>query len=295
MLRPPSPARAPAGAAMPVTPPPAPARRARRRARHQSVRPAGPVASLAGVLAATSTLVPAFAALKRVAPAASARIPPLYCSLLARALGVEIALSGTPATGAVLYVSNHLSWLDILVLGARLDGDFVAKHEVGQMALVNLLANLRDTIYVERERRGRSATQASEVAERLRTGRNVILFPEGTSNDGVRILPFKSTLFAGLDRAPGARVQPVTLAYTHLNGLPLTRNRLLELAWIGDMELAPHALDMSRLGRVRAEIVCHPPVRPADFADRKALTRHCHGAITACYRNLVRGEPEPLQ
>lgn len=260
--------------------------------RPRAFRPSGPVATMAGALAATGTLVPAFVALRALAPAASVRIPELYCAILARALGVQVRLSGEPARGSVLYVANHLSWLDILVLGARLEGAFVAKHEVGQMALVNGLARLRETIFVERERKSRAASQASEVAARLRAGGNVILFPEGTSNDGLRILPFKSTLFAGLETAAGARVQPVTIAYTELNGLPLTRSRLLELAWIGDMELAPHALDMSRIGRVRAEIHCHPPVRPADFPDRKALARHCHGAIATSYRQLVRGEPE---
>lgn len=266
-----------------------PARRA------PAFRPGGPVKTVASALAATGTLVPAYVALRALAPAASVRIPELYCAILARSLGVQVGLRGKVASGAVLYVANHLSWLDILVLGARLEGAFVAKHEVGQMALVNTLARLRDTIFVERERRSRAASQASEVAARLRRGGNVILFPEGTSNDGVRILPFKSTLFAGLDAAPDARVQPVTLAYTELNGLPLTRSRLLELAWIGDMELAPHALDMSRIGRIRAEVHCHPPVRPADFPDRKALARHCHAAVEARYRRLVRGEREAAQ
>ncbi|MFN7173651.1 MAG: lysophospholipid acyltransferase family protein [Thermaurantiacus tibetensis] len=264
----------------------------RRPRRAPPFRPSGPVKTLAGAIAATGTLVPAYVALRNFVPGARSRIPSLYCGVLARALGVEVLMRGEPASGGVLYVANHLSWLDILVLGSRLDGAFVAKHEVGRMALVNLLAGLRETIYVERERRSRAAVQAGVVAERLRAGGNVILFPEGTSNDGVRIYPFKSTLFAGLELAGEARVQPVTIAYTALNGLPLTRNRLLELAWIGDMELAPHALDVSRLGRVRAEILCHPPVRPADFPDRKALARHCEAVIGASYRRLVRGDAE---
>ncbi len=260
--------------------------------RPRAFRPSGPVKTMAGALAATGALVPTFVALKTLAPAASARIPELYCAIVARALGVRIELSGEPATGSVLYVANHLSWLDILVLGARLEGAFVAKHEVGDMPFVNTLARLRDTIFVERERRSRSASQVGDIGRRLRDGGNVILFPEGTSNDGLRVLPFKSTLFAGLETVPEARVQPLTLAYTELNGLPLTRSRLIELAWIGDMELAPHALDMSRIGRVRAVIHCHPTVRPAEFPDRKALARHCHAAIAASYRGLVRGERE---
>jgi 1-acyl-sn-glycerol-3-phosphate acyltransferase len=86
------------------------------------------------------------------------------------------------------------------------------------------------------------------------------------------------------------RIQPLTIAYTHLNGLPLTRNRLMDIAWIGDMELAPHAIDFMKLGRVNATILCHPPVKRSDFADRKALARHCHRVISDGYHQLMRGQ-----
>jgi 1-acyl-sn-glycerol-3-phosphate acyltransferase len=254
-------------------------------------RPAGPWRTVPGAIALTGTMVPAYAALKPMNGAIRLHMPRLYHSLLARSFGIHIRLEGRPATGSVLYVSNHLSWLDIPVLGAKLPGSFVAKHEVSEMAVVKHLANLQDTIYVARSARHRSAEQAAAVRARLSAGGNVILFPEGTSNDGVRILPFKSTLFAGLEGelASQVRVQPVTIAYTELNGLPLTRSRQLELAWIGDMELAPHAFDVMKLGRLKAGVLCHPPVRPADFADRKALARHCQAEVEAGYRRLTRG------
>ncbi|MFQ3666517.1 MAG: lysophospholipid acyltransferase family protein [Sphingomonadaceae bacterium] len=246
--------------------------------------------TVAGALAATGALVPTYLAVRNLSPRARLRLQTLYLDWLARSIGLRLHVHGEPAPGPVLFVSNHLSWLDIVALGARLEGAFVAKAEVGRMALVNFLANLRETIYVEREQRSRASDQANRIVERLAAGGNVILFPEGTSNDGLRIFPFKSTLFAGLDQLSEVRIQPITIAYTELNGLPLTRNRLLELAWIGDMELAPHAMDVSRLGRVRADIVAHEAVRAADFPDRKALARHCRTEIEASYRRFTRGQ-----
>ena len=269
-------------------------RRGSRRARRQgerAFRPHGVLQSAAGLLVATGTLVPLFLGLRPFAPEASTRLPRLYHSILSRGFGVEVELLGTAASGSVLYVANHLSWMDIPVLGSRLHAAFVAKSEVSAMPFVRNLANMAGTIYVERERRSRSAEQVNAISARLAEGRNLILFPEGTSNDGVRLLPFKTTLFAGLhgSLADKVRVQPVSIAYTELNAMPATRNRQLEIAWIGDMELAPHALDFARMGRVRAQILCHPPVRPADFPDRKALARHCQQQVEAGYRQLTRG------
>ncbi len=251
----------------------------------------GAVKSVAGTLAATGALVaPAY-----VSHLVNARrvgmTPQLWHKIVSRALGVKVSLSGEHLSGSVLYVANHLSWLDIPVLGSQLHGSFVAKAEVGSMAFVSFLADMQRTIYVERGRRTASVSQAGDIQSRLKQGDNVILFPEGTSNDGVRLLPFKSTLFSVMD-APGMedfRIQPVTLAYTHLNGLPLTRSRLLEIAWIGDMELGSHAMKFMQLGRIKAQIVCHPPVHRSDFPDRKALARHCQRVVASSYSKLMRG------
>lgn len=251
----------------------------------------GPVKTMAGALFATGALLPPTYAARLVDSKVADAMPRLWHKAVSRSLGVSSTLVGSAASGSVLYVVNHLSWLDIPVIGSHLKGSFVAKAEVGDMGVVGFFADMQDTIYVERERRSRSASQASAIQERLATGDNVILFPEGTSNDGVRILPFKSALFSAIEGAGGdaIRIQPVTIAYTHLNGLPLTRNRLIELAWIGDMELGSHALDFMRLGRIEARILCHAPVRRVDFADRKALARHCQTVISAGYRQLTRG------
>lgn len=266
--------------------------RENRALRDQPFQRIGHVKTMAGTLAATGMLLPPALTLKLLGRDGGGRVPRTWHRVVSRSLGVQSRLVGARASGSVLYVSNHLSWLDIPVLGGHLSGSFVAKAEVGEMGLVGLLAGLQNTIYVERDQRRRSAEQAGSIEARLRSGDNVILFPEGTSNDGVRVLPFKSTLFSVVDgrAASDIRIQPISLAYTHLNGLPLTRQRLMEIAWIGDMELGPHALEFMQLGRIDARILCHEPVRREDFPDRKALARHCHGVISTGYQKLMRGE-----
>jgi 1-acyl-sn-glycerol-3-phosphate acyltransferase len=249
------------------------------------------VKSVTGALAATGALLgPAYA--HRLVDKRAGIIPMLWHKAVGRSLGLHVDLEGEPADGSVLYVSNHVSWLDIPLLGSRLRGSFVAKAEVGQMGLMGLLADVQDTIYVQRERRQQAADQASAIQQRLRNGGNIILFPEGTSGDGVRVLPFKTSLFGVVEGedAETVRIQPVTIAYTHLNGLPLTRHRMMDIAWVGDMELGAHAFELMRLGRIEARIVCHTPVRRRDFTDRKALARHCHDVISAGYSQIMRGQ-----
>lgn len=249
----------------------------------------GPVKTFAGALAATGALLPPAYAM-RLMNGHSGRMPQMWHQAVSRALGVRSRLVGQPASGSVLYVLNHLSWLDIPVVGAHLHASFVAKHEVSSMGVVGFFADMQHTIYVERERRTRTASQANDIQARLREGDNIILFPEGTSNNGVQILPFKSSLFSVVEGegTEEIRIQPVTLAYTHLNGLPLTRNRLIELAWLGETELAPHAFDCMRLGRIDARILCHEPVHRADFSDRKSLARHCQTVISQGYQKMMR-------
>lgn len=253
----------------------------------------GPAKTLLGTAAAASVLVPAQMVLRRVSrPGDLARLPLLFHKAFARALGIEVRAHGRPARrGGVLFISNHLSWADIPVLGSRIPGAFVAKSEVDEWAGINFFAGLANTLYVERENRLLAGHQRNRIAERLSQGGDVILFPEGTSNDGVSVLPFKSSLFA-VAEGPGTEeflIQPVSVAYTRLNGLPITRERLPEIAWIGDMELVPHAVEFMSLGRIRAEIAFHAPVRAADFAGRKALAQHCHTVVANGYRRLMRG------
>jgi 1-acyl-sn-glycerol-3-phosphate acyltransferase len=234
--------------------------------------------------------VPVHLLSRKVSKRAAANLPVLFHRWFTRALGIRTRLHGAPARkGGVLFVGNHVSWTDIPVVGSRLRGAFVAKSEVGAMGPVGWFADLQSTIYVDRDRRRDAGAQANGIAARLTGGGNVILFPEGTTGSGQRVLPFKSSLFAAADGVEDVLIQPFSIAYTRINGLPVTRDRIAEVAWIGDMELGPHATDFMRLGKVRAEILLHDAVRPVDFADRKALARHCHRLVANGYARLMRG------
>ncbi len=251
----------------------------------------GPMKALAGTVAAAGVLIPAELVMRRFRPRGRARLPWLFHNALARSLGIRVKVHGRRARrGGVLFVANHISWADIPVLGSLVQAAFVAKADVGQIALVGWLADLSRTVYVDRDRRQASGDQRNAIQARLGARENVILFPEATTGDGVAVLPFKSALFAAVGDDPALVIQPVTIAYTRLNGLPITRENLPDIAWIGDTELWPHAVAFTAMGRVRCDVVFHPPVAAADFADRKALSRHCRAVIAAAYRGLMRGE-----
>lgn len=223
-------------------------------------------------------------------PRGRQRLPQLFHKALTRSLGIRVKVHGRPARdGGILFVSNHVSWADIPVLGSLVRAAFVAKADVEQIKVVGWLADLSRTLYVERDRRQSSGDQRNAIHQRLSARENVILFPEATTGDGVAVLPFKSALFAAVGDDPAVVIQPVTIAYTRLNGLPITRENLPDITWIGDTDLVPHAIEFTALGRVRAEVVFHAPVRAADFADRKALARHCREVVAHAYRDLMRG------
>lgn len=265
----------------------APLKRARHAVRFQRF---GVAKGIAGALATAGLLVPAELVLRGVAGRNKARLPTVFHRALSRSLGIRIICHGQPARKAsVLFVANHLSWADIPVLGARINGAFVAKSEVGGWGMVGWLATLARTVYVDRGRPSKAGDQRDAIGERLARGENIILFPEGTNSDGARMLPFKSSLFAVTDGLPDLLIQPVTIAYTRVNGMPVTRDRLPDLAWVGETELMPHATAFMALGRVRAEIIFHPAVQASDFASRKTLARHCENVIGAGYRKLMRG------
>lgn len=208
-----------------------------------------------------------------------------YFAVCAPLLGFRVVCRGVPVSPSrpALFVANHASYLDIVILGSVLDACFVAKNEVAGWPGFGFLARIANTVFVDRKR-GASARERDQLTTRLAGGDSLILFPEGTSNDGNRMLPFKSSLFAvaqltGPDGNP-LPVQPVSVAYTRLDGQPMGRAFRPFFAWYGDMTLAGHLFAAIGLGRVTVEVVFHPAVTIADFADRKALAHHCHDVVS---------------
>jgi lyso-ornithine lipid O-acyltransferase len=194
----------------------------------------------------------------------------------------------------VMYVCNHISWIDISVIGSILSGCFVAKAELESWPIFGPLADLQRTIYIKREERLRANEQAETIANRLARGENIILFPEGTSGLGHVVLPFKSSLFAITDdlRLHNLRIQPVTLSYTHLNGLPLLRAQRALIAWVADMGFGSHAVQLLSQSSLRALVQFHPTLRRSDFSNRKTLSAACEAVISAGLQRANMGRVE---
>ncbi|AWJ88527.1 1-acyl-sn-glycerol-3-phosphate acyltransferase [Azospirillum baldaniorum] len=252
---------------------------------------------LAVYLLWTLLLVPVQALAVAVRSPLRFRIPRFYHRVCAAILGIGVVVRGERATdGPVLFVSNHSSYLDITVLGSVIPGSFVAKSEVAGWPFFGALAKLQQTVFVERKARSGVEKQRDELGARLDAGDSLILFPEGTSSDGNRTLPFKTALFAVAARRIGDRpltVQPVSIAPTRLDGIPMGIAFRPCYAWYGDMDLAPHLWTVFTLGRMTVEVEFHPPVTIDGFSSRKALADHCQRAVARGVERAVSGKPPP--
>jgi lyso-ornithine lipid O-acyltransferase len=192
-------------------------------------------------------------------------------------MGLRITVTGTPMTEKGAVVANHSSWLDIFALNAVQRVYFVSKSEVERWPLIGWLARATGTVFIARK--GSEAKRQQALFEaRLRAGHKLLFFPEGTSTDAIRVLPFKSTLFAaffthGLDHI--LHIQPVTVIYHAPKGQDPRY-----YGWWGNMDFAPHLLHtLSTLRQGRVEVIFHPPVAVDAFAGRKALAAHCEAVI----------------
>jgi lyso-ornithine lipid O-acyltransferase len=195
----------------------------------------------------------------------------MFCGLL----GMHVRLIGVPARAsgrAVVFVSNHSSWIDVPVLGGRLEGCFVSKGEVATWPLVNAIARLGRTVYVSRQR-GLIRQERDNMRARLAEGDNLILFPEGTTSDGSRVMPFRSSFFAVGEGPDPPLIQPVSVVYDRLAGLPIGRATRSLFAWYGDMDLASHYWRLARHQGLRVTVLLHTPLDPAAFPNRKALSQ----------------------
>lgn len=221
----------------------------------------------------------------RTSPRLAVALPLFYHRICLRILGMRVERHGAGnGRHPTLFVVNHCSYLDIAVLGSLIGGSFVAKAEVAGWPLFGWLAKLQRTVFVDRQRRAGVSGQRDEIANRLEAGDDLILFPEGTSSDGNRILPFKTALFAVAERRVAGRplvVQPVTIAYVRLDGIPLGHGLRPFYAWYGDMDLGGHLWKAAGLGDCTVAVEFHPPVTIDDFGSRKALAAHCRAEIVA--------------
>jgi 1-acyl-sn-glycerol-3-phosphate acyltransferase len=217
--------------------------------------------------------------------------PRFYHRWTCRALGLKVAVIGTPNTGRpTLFVSNHTSYLDIEVLGSLLEVSFIAKSDMIDWPLFGWLARLQRSVFVDR-RPTNVGDHANDVATRLGAGDNLVLFAEGTTSDGNRVLPFKSALFTVAEQASPDRpltIQPVSIVATALDGMPLGRSLRPIYAWYGDMPLLPHVWHVMKLGRLTVTVEFHPPFAAGGIS-RKHLAALCEAAVDAGVARAITG------
>jgi lyso-ornithine lipid O-acyltransferase len=261
-------------------------------------------AVLIGFALLTLPLMPVQALLLRTSLRGARAFPHWYHRQVCRLLGIRLHIEGAiERDKPVLVVANHSSWLDIPVLSAVAPVSFIAKKEVGGWPFVSQLARLQRSVFVDRTRRTAVAGTASQMAHRLSTGDALVLFAEGTSTDGNRVLPLRTSLFGAVmpgrndELAPSrAVVQTCAVVYGQLHGLPIDRAGRSLVGWYGDMEMGRHAWELLKAGPLDVSIRIGAPVAFSAFAGRKELARHAEDQLRESVVRLLRNRPldEPV-
>ena len=210
--------------------------------------------------------------------------PRVFLGLAGRCAGLRVRTEGVPLRDHVLFVANHVTWLDILALGGATGAAFVSRDDVEGWPLVGWAAALNDTIYVARQARREVHGQADRLRRALAAGRAVALFPEGTTDHA--ILRFRPSLFASLfPPLPNVKVQPIAVDYGPL---------VAEIAWVGDEPAGANARRvLSRRGTIPLVLRFLEPVDPHATADRKLLAGRCRAEVVAAL-DASEAEPQPL-
>ena len=221
-----------------------------------------------------------------------------YCVLCAL-LRIRVRVVGNPVRDrAVLFVSNHVSWVDIVVIGSVTPVAFVAKREVASWPLVGITAKMQRTVFVDRGRRHQTGDAVGEIVKRVASGTSVVLFAEGTSSDGNRVLPFRSALLGAIeDQSGGGSIlmQPMAITYIRQHGLPMGRQHRPLVAWYGDLDFMPHIKAFIERGAVDALVTYGDPV-PADRdIDRKAMSKRLEETVRELLVTALRGRPMSVE
>lgn len=200
--------------------------------------------------------------------------PQVYLAYSARCLGLRVRMEGLPLQSHVLFVSNHVTWLDIFALGGATGAVFVSRDDVERWPVMGWLAGLNDTIYVARQARREVHGQADALRRALLAGRAVALFPEGTTEGGHVVLPFRPTLLASLFPAlPSVQVQPVAIDYG---------DDAEEIAWIGAEPAGENVKRVvGRRGTIAVTLRFLQPVDPHRAGDRKTLATWAQAEVEA--------------
>ena len=223
------------------------------------------------------------------------RFPRWFHKKLLKCIGIDVVKRGRPSKhGPTLFVCNHISYLDIPILGSLVDGSFVAKAEISRWPFFGWLAKMQYSLFIDREPKN-AAKHAEALKQRLEQSENLFLFPEGTTCSGVRVETFKSSLFSVAQIKPNGKpvlVQPVSIAYTHLDGMRMGRNFRFFFSWFGSQDLAPHLAEALMLGKLKVIVEFHPVVTIEEFGRRQALAKHCFDQISDSMAEAIVGRSQ---
>lgn len=242
---------------------------------------------LFGFLCLTLPLMPVQFVLALLDSRAARLLPWYYHGILCRLLGIRIKIEGPIPTTSALLVSNHVSWLDIPVLSSVMPLSFIAKREVGGWPMFGWMAKLQRCVFVNRENRHSTGKSSAEMTKRLHTGDTLVLFPEGTSDDGNSVLPFKSAYFGAAEKLD-VPVMPVTLIYLSNYNLALTKRQRPSVAWYGDMDLVPHLWAFLKSGPIKVVVQFHEALPQIP---RKEMAKRAHATIAKSLAETLHGRP----
>jgi len=206
-----------------------------------------------------------------------------FCSKLTlRLLGVRTLNDRTVDSQGNLLASNHLGYLDVLVIAAQLPGLFVTSVEVRQTPFLGLLSQMGGCLYVERRSKAGLSKEVSELTDGLQQGVNVILFPEATSTNGDEVLRFRRPLFqAAIDSK--TKTIPMTINYLTINHLPFGRRNRDRVCWYGEMPFFCHLLDLFSQTEVTVRLSAHDAI-PSESYPKEVLSELAHSAVSQAYR-----------
>jgi lyso-ornithine lipid O-acyltransferase len=225
-------------------------------------------------------------------------LPRIWHRIVCFWFGIRIRVHGRlESRRPLMLASNHSSWLDILVLSAIADVAFIAKSEVRDWPVFGLFARLQKSLFIEREQKRKTGEQVNEIADRMAGGEIMVLFPEGTTSDGNRLLDVKSSLFgaaaAALPKAPEGivYVQPVAVAYTGIYGVPMGRYYRPVAAWPGDIELLPHLKGILACGAIDVDVCFGEAVEYRADTNRKRVSAMVAERIRTMLSDRLLGRP----
>ena len=210
-----------------------------------------------------------------------------------RIIGIRLTVSGEQAKqSSVLYVSNHVSYLDIFVMGF-IRAYFIAKSEVASWPIFGPLARFQNTLFFERNA-GKSRSQLNVMQQHLQSGKSLTLFAEGTSTNGAEVKPFKSSLFEAANSESAKNrvaIQPITIVYTHYNGQLMDQQARDNYAWYATMPFTAHFLKVLSITKiVDAKLHFHTVCYLDDFASRKECANHCQSLVAEKMAQLLKDD-----